>query len=244
MLVSGRSDDVFALLWFDVDKYFAYEERLVTEILEDGPWAGFARKCGEWHQTQDIVTARSSFLALRVMFFMLRNRSMPVRWQLFIGHQPKAESYRIILKSFEKDPDAHVFCVDDVKKHVDAFNAVAAELGMSARCRGILSPQIRGYSEEDLRHEIDGVMNPPGAEPYLVPPREWRPGAGNRQVQVVPDPRAFIGEMLQLASQKADIRAVVEQHRAELEKLADALMPGRPKTDGNLFYLYELIREP
>jgi hypothetical protein len=244
VLVSGRSDDAFALLGFNVDKYFTYEERLITEPLEDGPWVRLARACGELHQSQDIVTARSSFLALRVMFFLLRNGGMPSRWQLFVGHQPKSESYRIILKSFEKDPDVHIFSVDDAKKHHDAFTAVAAELGMSERCHGILSPQVRQYSEEDVRYEIEGVMNPPGNVPYLVSPREWIPGAQNRQVQVVPDPRAFIGEMLQSAGLSAFQRSIVEQHREELERIADQSLPGRPKTDNVLFGIYELFREP
>lgn len=244
VLVSGRSDDAFGLLGFKVDKYFLYEERLVAQPLEDGPWARLARECGNLHQTQDIVTARSSFLALRVMFFMLRNLGMPVRWQLFVGHQPKAESFRIILKSFEKDPDVHIFCVDDVKKHVDAFNTVAAEIGMSERCHGVVALQVRDYSEDDLRHEIDGVMNPPGDDPYFVDPREWVIGKSNRRVNVVPHPRNYINSAFQEANSKAHIRAIVNQHRAELERLADTMLPGEPKTDDNLLYIYERIGAP
>lgn len=244
VLVSGRSDDVFALLGYDVDKYFTYEERLFAQPLEDGPWARLARACGRLHQSQDIVTARSSFLALRVMFFLLRNGGMPARWQLFVGHQPKSESYRIILKSFEKDPDAHVFSVDDAKKHVDAFTAVAAELGMSDRCHGVVAAQVRSYTEEDLRYEIDGVMNPPGKEPYLISSHSWTVGGYNREVQVVPDPRKAIGDMLVGVGMEARQRAIVEGLRPALEKFADEVAPGQPKTDDLLYYLYELVREP
>jgi hypothetical protein len=244
VLVSNRSDDVFALTGFDLAKYFTYEERLVTQVLEDGPWAGFARKCGDLHQTQDIVTARSSFLALRVMFFILRNPGLDARWQLFVGHQPKTESYRIILKSFEKDPDVNVFCVDDVKRHVDAFGSVAAELGMTDRCHGIVSPQVRTYTEEDLRHEIDGVLNASGNEPYFVSPREWRLGAYNRQVQVVPEPRKCISDMLWRADLAARVRAIVEQHRTELEKIWKSAFPDKAWTDYDLFRIYEMHCEP
>ena len=149
VLVSGRSDDAFGLLGFKVEKYFTYEERLITQILEDGPWVPLARTCGSLQMSQDIVTARSSFLAMRVVLFLLHH-DLPIRWQLFVGHQPKSESYRIILKSFEKDPDMHVFSIDDAKKHNDAFDAVAAELGMSDRCHSVLAPQVRRYAQEDL----------------------------------------------------------------------------------------------
>ena len=57
VLVSGRSEDAFGALGFNVEKYFTYEERLITQILEDGPWVPLARKCGELQMSQDIVTA-------------------------------------------------------------------------------------------------------------------------------------------------------------------------------------------
>ena len=162
VLVSGRSDDAFQLLGFDVAKYFTFEERLIAQRLEDGPWARLARmKFGELQSSQDIVTARSSFLAMRVMFWLIETR-VDARWQLFIGHQPKSESYRIILQSFLKDSDTHVFMVDDAEKHVVAFTKVAAELGISDRCHGIISPVVRDYVEafynSSRRHShLDGV---------------------------------------------------------------------------------------
>ncbi len=238
VLVSGRSEDVFTRLKFDVAKYFQYEERLITQILEDGPWLPLARLCGQLHQSQDIVTARSSFLAMRVMFFLLRH-DLPIRWQLFVGHQPKSESYRIILKSFEKDLDVHVFSIDDAKKHNDAFDAVAAEMSMSDRCHSVLAPQIRLHDERDIVYEVERVLDSASLAPYVIePPRQPMETAG-RYVRVTPDSRKTIANMLWRASSTAEERAFVEQNRALLERLADEICPGRPKTDELLIVLRE-----
>jgi hypothetical protein len=247
VLVNGRGDDSFGLLGFDVKKYFTLEERLVTQALEDGPWASLARKCGEpgYQQSQDIVTARSSFLALRVMFFLLNGFTEgQIRWQLFVGHQPKAESYRIILKSFEKDPDTHVICVDDAKKHVDAFVAVAAELGMSARCHGINAPTVRTYDEAELRREIDAVMNPQSDRPFIVEVKRREPGTYGRYICATPDPRQTIRSMWWYAFSDMDRKATVDRHRETLESFADDVTPGQEKTDDHLYFLFDLLREP
>ncbi len=243
VLVSGRSEDAFGLLKFDVEKYFAHEERLLLEILEDGPWLRLARACGTLFQSQDVVTARSSFLALRVTFFLVQHQ-LPIRWQLFVGHQSKAESYRIILKSFEKDPDMHVFSVDDAKKHNDAFDAIAAELGMSARCHSVLAPQIRRHTQEDLEYEIAQIMRVSGAEPKIIPPRVHVAGAYNRYVRVVPDARKIISDMLWNGSRQAEDRAFIDQHRAALEKLAAEHFPGQPITDELLLVFRDMGMPP
>jgi hypothetical protein len=243
VLVSGRSDDAFGLLGYSVEMYFEYEERLITEILEDGPWIGLASACGQLQQSQDIVTARSSFPAMRVMAFLLQRR-LPARWQLFVGHQPKSESYRIILKSFEKDRDTHILSIDDARKHNDAFDAVVSELGMRDRAHSVFAPHVRRYTQEDLEYEIDRVMNNSSSEPYIVPPRVHVVGQHNRYVRVTPNPREALSHMFWHASQTTDRRAIVEQHRHELETLSDELAPSKPKTDDWLFELYELVRSP
>ena len=247
VLVSGRSDDVFAALGYDVPKYFAFEERLAFECMSDGPWARLARRCGEKtrHQSQDIVTARSSFLSLRVMMWLLMNGYIDIRWQLFVGHQSKAESYRIILKSFERDPDVHVFMVDDGAKHVEAFKQVAAELGMSDRTVGILSPQIRQYDEAEIKREAEAVLGYAGDKPAFITVRDRVLGEDNgRYLTVTPDPfqsirRALLSEHMDLHKE-----ATVEQHRKTLEAFSDDVTPGQPKTVEHLFFLHELLRSP
>jgi hypothetical protein len=243
VLVSGRSDDAYVILGGDVRKYFTHEERLVAETLDAGPWLGLARKCGELHQSQDVVTARSSFLALRVTFFLLE-KDIPVRWQLFVGHQPKGESYRIILKSFANDPGVHVYNVDDTAKHDEAFRAVAAELGMSDRCHGVLAPQVRGYDEDELRHEVEGVMQASGEHPSWV--RTYDPDTGRlrRMIRVLPDPRKDLRNLFWLGAFGTHKKAVVEELRPDLEKFAAEVMPGKVPTDDDLFMLFEMVRAP
>ncbi len=243
VLVSGRSDDAFALLGFDVKKYFTYEERLLTEPLEAGPWAAFAARCGELHVSQDIVTARSSYLALRVTFFLI-TRGLPMRWQLFVGHQPKTESYRIVLSSFKKDADMCVINIDDAAKHCQAFDAVAAELGMAERCMSILSPQMRDYDDAELRRELDLVMAERDTAPYVAPVRGHARDRMGRYVQVTPDPLGTLQRMFRDVSLTAHKESMVSQHRPELEALAKELMPGREPTVDNLYFLWDLVRQP
>lgn len=245
VLCSGRSDDAFSLLGFDVAKYFTYEERLIAERLEAGPWLWLARACGDCglQTSQDVVTARSSFLALRAIYFLL-SWKIPVRWQLFVGHQSKAESYRIILKSFEKDPDMHIFCVDDGKKHIDAFQSLAKELGMGERCYGVLSPQIREWSEDELRHEVYAVMAASGDGPVFMRVHNTDNGTIKRMVPIVPNPLEHLSNIFDDQHSEVWKKTVVEELRLELEKFARGVMPGRIATDDDLFMLYEMVREP
>lgn len=197
VLASGRSEDVFTYLKFVVPEYFRYEERLLTQLLEKGPWAGLAQECGKegMHASQDVVTARSSYLAMRVMFFLIEER-IPIRWELLVGHQPKSESYRIILKHFEKDANTHIFSIDDAKKHNDAFDLVAAEMRMQDRCRSILGPQIRRYEPEDIAYEAEGVLSASDREPFVLRPRTHDSLDRMRFVRVTPDPFITIANML------------------------------------------------
>lgn len=243
VLVSGRSDDAFAVLGHNVDKYFVYEERLITTPLENGPWARLAHRCGELHQSQDIVTARSSLLAMRVHFWLIRNkRPVPTRWQLFVGHQSKADSYRIILESFAKDPDVHVFMVDDAKKHVAAFEEVAARLGMADRCHGVLAPQVRSYDASEVIREVEAVLSAEGERPQVLAVTPRVPGTYGRYVIVTPDPHKAVCEMFWKLSHGAEVKAVVDLHRDWLTEWAQETLP-RDKTpdDDYLYGLYQLI---
>ena len=174
VLADSRSDDVFKLTGYDLKTYFEYEERLLFESPGKGPWLlPIAHNCGSLPHfplerfTQDIVTARSSSLALRVHNFCI-SWTLPVRWMLCLGHQPKRESYRIILESLKNDPDYQIFCVDDSVKHVETFKDVAQELDMESRSFGIVSPVIRAYTEDELREYYARVMNATGGSPIRV----------------------------------------------------------------------------
>ncbi len=246
VLVSGRSDDAFTYLGFDVKKYFEHEERLITQPLEDGPFVRLARACGRegMHQTQDIVTARSSFLGLRVTFFLVRNFGIEVNWMLQVGHQSKKDSYRIILEACRKNAETHVISIDDTKKHNDAFDEVALALGMQDRCHSVLALPVRDYTEDELRHQVDAVMNVTGAHPQFVDTFDTETGRVKNRVLVTPNPRATIREMFLSIEQATYKRSIVEQHRGNLEAFAERAMPGAPMSIDNLFYLYELVREP
>ncbi|OGM99060.1 MAG: hypothetical protein A2817_01715 [Candidatus Yanofskybacteria bacterium RIFCSPHIGHO2_01_FULL_39_8b] len=91
VFASGLSDDIFNLVGFNLEKYFEYEARLCWQAPESGIWISLASRVGELHQSQDIVTARSSYLAFRVMYFCMMKSLSPswVRWMLFLGHQTK-----------------------------------------------------------------------------------------------------------------------------------------------------------
>lgn len=246
VLVSGRSDDAFAYLGFDVSRYFTHEERLFTNALEDGPFVKLARKCGEdgMHQTQDIVTARSSFLGLRVIFFLLFNWPININWMLQVGHQSKKDSYRIILEACRKNEKMHVISVDDAKKHNVDFDAAAAELGMSDRCHSILAHPVRNYTEEELRHEIDAVMAAEGSRPIFVETFDTSTGQRKRCVQVTPAARDTMRSMLHMISQRIHVQATVDRLREPLEAFARREMPDEPITDDLLYTVFNTLREP
>ncbi len=168
VLASRRDHDVYECTGIDLKTYFAYEERLTLESPERGPWLLLiAHNTGAYPHfpserfTQDIVTTRSSTLAIRVYIFCFAYH-LPIRWMLFGGHQPKNEAYRIILKSLKNDRDYYVFCIDDDAKYIKAFQDVSAEEGMIDRTFGVVSPVIRTYTEEELKEYYDKVMGAAG----------------------------------------------------------------------------------
>jgi hypothetical protein len=236
VLANSRSDDAFTVLGFDVPRYFTYEERLLAERLEEGPWLLTARR---WQcpgpDSQDIITARSSFLAMRVQFFLLY-WEVPIRWQLYVGHQSKADSYRIILQSFANDPDTHVFMVDDSGKNVAAFDEVAASLGMTDRCHSIASPVVRKYDEEEIRREVAAVLD--GANPEIHFVNEAR------EVTVLPNPRKTMRDVWMGLGAETHKKAVVNGLRKCLTEQAKEIWPNRVPDDDLLFWLYEMTIEP
>ncbi|MDO8676709.1 MAG: 5'-nucleotidase [Candidatus Azambacteria bacterium] len=174
VLADNRSEEVFTVINFNLKEYFKYEERLLSECPRRGPWLlGIAHNAPvrpnfpQEFFSQDIVTARSSTLAMRVYIFCLAWQ-LKVRWMLFIGHQSKKESYRIILKSLQKDPDYYVFCVDDKAKHVEDFRLVSVEEGMENRAIGIVSPVVRTYNAKELKKHFNMVMKATGNVPIRV----------------------------------------------------------------------------
>lgn len=242
VFASGLSEDVFSLTGYNLEKYFEYEGRLCWQTPESGIWMTLASEVGTLHQSQDIVTARSSYLAFRVMYFCMMKSLDPswVRWMLFLGHQTKSDSFRIILESFKKDPDAHIFFVDDAKKHVDNFLAAGEKIEMSARITGIVSPQIRRYTDEELKSHYDAVMSVSGDKPVIVP--NYRKGYGG--FTVLPNGlRGFRSEAMGVTV-KLHMEAVVENLRDLLEPDHERIWPGRPMTIDSLYALYEIMREP
>jgi len=174
VLADGRSEDVLAITKFNLKKYFAYEERLLSEIPGEGQWLlGVAHSAPikpnfpQKFFSQDIVTARSSTLAVRVYIFCFAWR-LKIRWILPVGHQSKKESYRIILKSLKSDPDYYVFCVDDNPKNIEDFKTVCAEEKMEDRTTGIVSPTLRKYNKKELKKHFTGVMKAKGDVPIRV----------------------------------------------------------------------------
>ena len=174
VLADSRSEDILTLTGFDLKAYFAHEERLLFQSPDPGLWllpiahnAGIAPHFPQERFTQDIVTALSSTLSIRVHMFCL-SWNLSTRWMLFLGHQPKRESYRIILESLKDDPDYHVFCIDDNAKHIETFQTVCDELDMKNRTAGIVAPTIRTYSKKELREYFNRVMSAAGDAPLRV----------------------------------------------------------------------------
>jgi len=168
VLTDSRSDDVFQVSGYDLEAYFDYEERRIFDCPESGIWLlPIAYHCGKLHTSQDIVTARSSFLSMRVIVFCIQY-NLKMRWQLFLGHQSKTGAFQIILDSFRNDSDYHIFFVDDNQKHVDEFTRMSSEMKMSDRTHGIVAPVIRKYTKREITLHFKQVMGATGDIPLRV----------------------------------------------------------------------------
>ena len=243
VLCSGLSDDVFSLVGGDLAKYFEYEARLSLSVSKPGIWLPLAERVGELHSSQDIVTARSSFLAFRVMMFCMwfaKDTFRWVRWILYIGHQSKSDSFRIILDSFKKDPDTVVYLVDDNPKHVDAFNRLSADSGMSDRTKGIVSPKIRSYDEEQLAMHYDRVMNAKGGVPEVIP---GYPGGYADGFIVMPDGIQGFKNICVDSFLGSERTAAIDKFGTTLEITHQHLFPGQPVTPEGLHFAYKFLQE-
>lgn len=236
VLVSGRSDDVFKLGGNDVVSYREYENRQFLQVLGAGPWGRFAGRCGQLFHSQDIVTARAGFPALRVMNYCLYH-GLDIREMLFVGSQPKAESYRVILNHFQKDTkhDWFVFMVDDTESHIVSFNKIVVELGIESSTEAILSPRLRRYTEEELAKHHSEVMDMTKHEPYYA-----SDGTNDgRKFLVTPNPRKSMKEMLTeeleetskevgARDQKRGYDAITEANRRARAELSSLLNKNSP----------------
>ena len=242
VLASGLSDDVFTLAGYNLNKYFEYESRLSWSRPQPGIWLPLANKVDELQASQDIVTARSSFLAFRVMLFCTWFSADPlkwVRWILFIGHQAKADSFRIIIDSFKKDDSVVIFFIDDNAKHIEAFDQVAGEMGLGERAVGIVAPKIRLYDKQQLELHYKSVMEATGTASTYVP---GYPGGYIDGFVVMPNGiRGFREKMI---DDFYDIKkkGVIEKHKITLEIAHEEFFPGMPKTPDSLYDTFELMR--
>lgn len=164
VLIDGMSHEVFEALGRDLARYREYELRQFLHLPGDGPWTDFARQKGRLHDSQHVVSARSSYGVIRIMFFCL-DRGIDMTDAYFVGTQSKRTSYDLILSRLKPDPDMHVFCVDDTDRHVDDFEAASIAAGMEARCVGIRSPRLIPWSRENLLAHAEAVLSGP-AVPY------------------------------------------------------------------------------
>ena len=243
VLASGVSDDVFSLAKFDLKKYFEYEARLSMSVPKPGIWLPLADQIGKLHTSQDIITARSSFLAYRVMMFCMWFGENPfewVRWVLYIGHQSKADSFKIILDSFKKDEQFSVFFVDDNPKHIDTFNGVSQEIGMSDRTFGVVSPKIRAYDEEQLKMHYDSVMNAVGDVPTITP---GYPGGVQNGFIVFPNGIKGFRKMCLDSFFTSEREGALNTFNPILETALKIEFPDLPATPENLHFMYNFLKE-
>lgn len=240
VLAEGRSEDVLTLCK-DLPTYFEYEERLCLEAPRPGPWLSLALRCAELGVTQDIVTARSSLLSFRVILFCLEH-NLPIRWQLFVGHQPKEASYRIIFESLQQEEgDYYAFMVDDSERNVELFRGVRQDFSPreKALSGSIVAPRIRTYNERELRLHLTRVLRATGG-PTLVR-HELR---GHSDFVVVPGGRKHMrGVFFRMAfrtGMEARVAAVQPVIGDEFRKR----FPGLEPTTEQLYAFLEEARDP
>lgn len=240
VLADGRSEDVLTLCK-GLPEFFEYEERLCQEVPRSGPWLSLALRCAELGVTQDIVTARSSLLSLRVMLFCLLH-NLPIRWQLFVGHQPKEASYRIIFESLEQEEwDYYAFMVDDSERNVELFRGVRQDFFPREKSLSgsIVAPRIRTYNERELRLHLTRVLR--ATEGPTLVRHELR---GYSAFTVIPGGRkhmqgAFF-QMVLRTGMEAKIAAVQPIIGNEFRKN----FPGCEPTTEQLYAMLEAAREP
>ena len=172
-----------------LERRFDLEERLVLQPLRPGPWLPIVERCRAIGAPTYIVTARSTFVFPRLLWFCLE-RDVPAKWILGVGHQSKRGSYEIIIREHMSDADCHFIMVDDSAKHVQDFRVLAAELGITERFANrshvFRAIPVFDHTEEEYRAFYDAVMGATSSS-GLDAVKVEVPGFG--ELLVVPDRR-------------------------------------------------------
>lgn len=242
VISSPLSDDIYSLAG-SIEDYFNYETRLFLSPPRPGIWLPLAKKIGRLHTSQDIVTARSSFIAFRVMTFCLwhcgSNPTQWVRWILFLGHQSKADSFRIILESFKREPRVFIVFVDDSSRHVKIFDETSQKMGMAERTTGIISPKIRDYDEGQLRMHYDSIVDAEGDRPTIIP---GFPGGYTNGFIAFPNGLDGFRELIAKNFLQAEQGGAIEKFGPLLELTFKDLFPGEPVTPVELHYAFNFLQ--
>jgi len=247
VLIDGRSDDIFELLDHDLSGYFAYEERLLLQVANEGPWTTLARRCGEpgFQQTQVVVTARSTYTSFRALQFTL-HRGIPIAYHYSVGSQSKAESYRLVLEAaFREGRKSFVFMVDDGERHCRDFERVAEEMGVTENSKAILSPRIRHYDFAQLQAHYQAVMDPERTSLFHLHEGSIPGIRGPRYTFLVaPRGRLELRDMLEGMMEDARREAIVSGCREQLEKIAKQQVPQETVTTELLYEIWQLLQGP
>ena len=244
VLASPLSEDIFKFIKYDFEKYFEYEAKLLLSPPKPGIWLPLAKKVKVLHASQDIVTARSSFLGFRVMLFCMwycgTNLSQWVRWILQIGHRSKSDSFRIILESLQKDKDVFIYFIDDNPKHVEAFCEVSRTLGMVERTAGIVSPKIRDYTEEQLQWHYERITNAEDDHPTLIP---GTPGGYANGFIVFPNGLDGFRNLITENFLKVERDSAIREFGPLLKMTFQDLFPDEPITPEGLHFAFRYLQE-
>jgi hypothetical protein len=250
VLTDGRSDDIYKKMTElyptkkeALNAYFAYESRLLLQIAHDGPWARVARKCGQLHQEQFIVTARSTLTSVRALNYALHH-DLDVSWHYSVGSQSKKPSYRVALEDvFREHAKAFVFMIDDGETHCEDFRQITMELGLAENTEAIHSPRIRHYTGEELEAHYLAVMDPTRTGLFYIHEGSVPGKPGPRYSFVVcANGRKDYRRIHEKIVEQAKWQAIVENNRDELEAIAKAEMPDAPITDALLYQIAELLQ--
>ena len=124
--------------------------------------------------------------------------------------------------------------------HDEVFKSKLGSLDAFLGPSDKVSSQIRLYTKEELQKHYEAVVNVSGDKPVLVP--NYKEGYGG--FTVLPNGlRGFRSEAMG-TTVRLHKEAAVESIRDVLESFHAEVMPDKPKTIENLYFLYELLKEP
>ena len=242
VLIEGRSDDIFEMLQ-DLDAYFNYEERLMNQPAYHGQWMDVAVRCGQLHDIQFVVTARSTYTSPRITNFLIKNR-LPVAFHYSVGSQPKSGSYRAAIKETVKragSKKCFIFMVDDGEHHCKDFLAVAAEMNMADCVEAVWAPRIRKYTQDELSRHYEAVMDPTKTEPFIITEGKVPGVEGPRySFLVTPDGKGAWSDMVDRFYESVRARAIIADCREELENIARTEFPDHVITDDFLIDIWRI----